>query len=59
MKYIKCKACQYNDRPQISYPCSRCEKNEQYPLTCRDCRYECYRFKKRKSLFLCDDFEWD
>ena len=58
MKYNKCKGCEYKGRPQISFPCSRCEKDKQHPLTCKDCRQECYRDKKRKSLITCKDFEW-
>jgi len=59
MKYKKCTNCQYKDRPQNAYPCSRCEENKQYPLTCRDCRSQCYRYGNRKSLIICKNFEWD
>jgi hypothetical protein len=59
MKYKKCDTCPYRKRPQHVFPCTRCKENEQYPLTCRDCRYKCYENTGRKSLVTCKEFRWD
>jgi len=54
MKYKQCNDCRYKGRPQMSYPCSRCDSTF-IPLTCRECRYECIK----KSIVPCKNFEWD
>ena len=54
MKYEKCKKCKYNKRPQHAFPCTRCKKNEQHPLTCDDCRYDC----NKKGITTCNEFKW-
>lgn len=51
--------CPYRERPKRAYPCTHCkEPNEQYPITCYDCRY--YPCKgEKQSLKTCKNFVWD
>lgn len=56
MKYNKCNKCKFNNRSSTIFPCTNCDKNEQPPITCFDCRY--HPCGKKKSIRICDKFYW-